>query len=391
MTDKNRINLCKQCEKREFNPKVGLLCSLTHEKPSFDGECINLKNDTKKLKSHNVSKLKPKNWKVPLISESPLEIGKYGNKKIIKADENQLIIKHGGVWESLFWGIILLVLYLIAAIKFYEVIEYPYYLIFLGLFSIILLMAISKLATALYGMKKTWVFNRKNQTVSVPGVYNVKHYTLAFDELSVSIFRGNYGTKETVMHVPAKGLLKWSRFNYVTFPDLYDRVDSDDKNWSFYTWYMDQNRPLPPGKMFDHCRENEFNIRRQKGFPLPMYYSLVHTPEHTPQFKEERDKVWKDETFCPDINKYGNCKITSKEIKLPKDTKVYSSEFNPESWEMKEIKDPANFMYAPKVSCVRYVFNDNKVVYSRCRSNKVMVPPDNTCYSSEYFRDKYWF
>ncbi|WP_271785022.1 hypothetical protein [Aquimarina algiphila] len=48
---------------------------------------------------------------------------------------------------------------------------------------------------------------------------------------------------------------------------------------SFYVWYMDKNRPLPPGTAFDHFRKKDFDRRYKKGFINSLYTSLICTTE----------------------------------------------------------------------------------------------------------------
>ncbi len=36
---RERLQYCKKCEKREFDRNVGIVCSLTKEKPSFQNTC----------------------------------------------------------------------------------------------------------------------------------------------------------------------------------------------------------------------------------------------------------------------------------------------------------------------------------------------------------------
>lgn len=44
----NRMIQCQQCKKREFNPRNGVVCSLTHAKPAFEGkECPDFEEDPK--------------------------------------------------------------------------------------------------------------------------------------------------------------------------------------------------------------------------------------------------------------------------------------------------------------------------------------------------------
>jgi len=40
--------------------------------------------------------------------------------------------------------------------------------------------------------------------------------------------------------------------------------------WDFVVWYMDKNRPLPPGTAFDPYREADFQRRKAEGFPKPI-------------------------------------------------------------------------------------------------------------------------
>ncbi|MGK0325942.1 MAG: hypothetical protein ACJA2M_002516 [Polaribacter sp.] len=39
MTLEERLDFCKICENRKIDLKVGLICSLTNEKPEFDNKC----------------------------------------------------------------------------------------------------------------------------------------------------------------------------------------------------------------------------------------------------------------------------------------------------------------------------------------------------------------
>lgn len=63
------------------------------------------------------------------------------------------------------------------------------------------------------------------------------------------------------------------------------------KDWSLYVWYMDKNRPLPPGTAFDPYREKDFERRKKLGFPRPLYHSNIPTPEHTAQQQKERKLI----------------------------------------------------------------------------------------------------
>jgi hypothetical protein len=61
--------------------------------------------------------------------------------------------------------------------------------------------------------------------------------------------------------------------------------------WSFMVWYMDKNRPLPPGNTFDPYRQQDFERRKALGFPKPLYPSNIPTPEATPEQQAERKRI----------------------------------------------------------------------------------------------------
>ena len=69
------------------------------------------------------------------------------------------------------------------------------------------------------------------------------------------------------------------------------QTSSEREYWSFMVWYMDKNRPLPPGTAFDAYRDKDFERRKSEGFPKPLYESLVPTPESTPEQQAERKKI----------------------------------------------------------------------------------------------------
>ena len=66
---------------------------------------------------------------------------------------------------------------------------------------------------------------------------------------------------------------------------------SEIEYWSFMVWYMDKNRPLPPGTAFDSYRQEDFERRKAEGFPKPLYSSEIPTPEATPEQQTERERI----------------------------------------------------------------------------------------------------
>lgn len=79
---------------------------------------------------------------------------------------------------------------------------------------------------------------------------------------------------------------KWKTFDIYTIfgGDCYEDM-------SFITWYMDKNRPLPPGDAFDPYRQQDFERRKAERFPKPLYPSKISTPEATKEQQAERKRI----------------------------------------------------------------------------------------------------
>ncbi|NDV67246.1 hypothetical protein D0T60_18685, partial [Bacteroides sp. 224] len=59
---------------------------------------------------------------------------------------------------------------------------------------------------------------------------------------------------------------------------------------SLCVWFMDKNRPLPPGSVFDPYREADYLRRKEMGFPMPLYHSAIETPEWSGAEEKYGDK-----------------------------------------------------------------------------------------------------
>ncbi|MFL0093750.1 hypothetical protein [Tenacibaculum maritimum] len=64
-----------------------------------------------------------------------------------------------------------------------------------------------------------------------------------------------------------------------------------EESWSFMVWYMDKNRPLPPGSAFDAYQEQDYQRRKAAGFPKPLYPSKIATPEATKEQQAARKRI----------------------------------------------------------------------------------------------------
>ncbi|REH46496.1 hypothetical protein C7448_10756 [Tenacibaculum gallaicum] len=135
---------------------------------------------------------------------------------------------------------------------------------------------------------------------------------------------------------------------------------------SFYVWYMDKNRPLPPGDAFDPYRQKDFERRKAEGFPPPLYYSCgIPTPEATPEQQAEREQYWKDEEYyAPDI-------------KRPKDSEIFNKRTH-KSW------NPCVFGKKEAVFANKwyeFTFANGKVVYMLTNEKgEGFLPPEDEKY-----------
>jgi len=159
--------------------------------------------------------------------------------------------------------------------------------------------------------KKAYIIlNRETGMFTFPYRINkYKSYTVAFNKAIVYWVGtgGNTGNLniDLVTQHPDE---KFGGANLIAHERWYTNI------WSFYVWYMDKNRPLPPGSAFDPYRQRDFERRKAEGFPKPLYRSHIPTPEATPEQQAERDNYWKDETesftrephsvmYAPEIHK----------------------------------------------------------------------------------------
>ena len=114
--------------------------------------------------------------------------------------------------------------------------------------------------------KKILILDRLNGIITFPGFLYGKPITMSFEEVLAQIKGRGYGL--ALLHK-----------NKITFYDV-DLEYEPLRSWSFMVWYMDKNRPLPPGKIFDPYRQKDYERRKKEGFPKPLYQSWIATPEN---------------------------------------------------------------------------------------------------------------
>ncbi|WP_108866370.1 hypothetical protein [Aquimarina aquimarini] len=135
--------------------------------------------------------------------------------------------------------------------------------------------------------KKERILNRKDGLITMTGVLWQKNITIPFKEcLFVYSTGGEDGTGAYNLEA-----MRPSKSKFGTFADFNMGKEHCYQAISLVTWYMDKNRPLPPGRVFDACRDRDYERRKAAGFPRPLYPSSIATPEATKEQQAERKRI----------------------------------------------------------------------------------------------------
>ena len=127
------------------------------------------------------------------------------------------------------------------------------------------------------------ILNREEGTISLHKPFKKDNIIISFEE--------GYGFLGSIGTGPFFVLKFHSKSNFANGGELADVFL--EEFWDFVVWYMDKNRPLPPGTAFDPYREADFQRRKAEGFPKPLYKSYIPTPEATRRQQLERERIGK--------------------------------------------------------------------------------------------------
>ncbi|WP_407268311.1 hypothetical protein [Tenacibaculum maritimum] len=116
--------------------------------------------------------------------------------------------------------------------------------------------------------KKEGILNRRDGLITFTGFMWEPDITMEFKKVEFAYSTGGenmIGAFQLQIIRPNKWFQTFEVAGYIG-KDCY-------ANMSFITWYMDKNRPLPPGASFDAYREQDYKRRKAAGFPRPLYPS----------------------------------------------------------------------------------------------------------------------
>ena len=149
--------------------------------------------------------------------------------------------------------------------------------------------------------KKEQILNRRDGLITIEGAHYQPNITMPFDKALFCFVTGGDDAGNFRLHI-----IRPKNYSYAMFIAGFTMYN----DMSFFTWYMDKNRPLPPGSAFDPYREDDFERRKAAGFPKPLYPSSVPTPEATPEQQAERAKYWNEELFIDEEDGKEKMRIT---------------------------------------------------------------------------------
>jgi len=130
---------------------------------------------------------------------------------------------------------------------------------------------------------KKIILDRLNGIVTFPGVFYGKPITMPFDKVLAALKLNG-----------KNGPVSLGFYHHKILATDIDLDYTPIKSWSFIVWYMDKNRSLPPGKLFDPYRKRDYERRKAEGFPEPLYESWIGNPEYS-QFYKERIQARKEQ------------------------------------------------------------------------------------------------
>ena len=126
---------------------------------------------------------------------------------------------------------------------------------------------------------KDFIFDRQNGLLTYPRWFWQKPETKPFKDIRFDVTSTNKGGRMIcIPHTYVKGNFWIPMRNYF--------IHDDRAYFGIFVWYMDKNRPLPPGEAFDPYRIKDYDRRvKELGFnnprTKPLYDGDPEVPVHT--------------------------------------------------------------------------------------------------------------
>lgn len=148
--------------------------------------------------------------------------------------------------------------------------------------------------------KQELIFNRKNGTVTFPDRGRKTNNTMKFSVVNWNAYTRD-GKLSGVINLPIL-IMRSPKTHFYSFRTTiyFDKINASFQDLFLYkhydvlsllVWYMDRNRPLPPGVVFDEFRMEDFEHRKEQKFPKPLFNADFETPEATVKQQAERMRI----------------------------------------------------------------------------------------------------
>ncbi len=318
--------IIKQRDKNYFTP-------LTHT------EYVKKRRETSKWGNAIEKRIYTPNWidlkKEYLLGDNPDY--KYVDEKYLIEDETNSqrtsILFAAGFLLFIFGGLFI-------NFKSYNTFEYV-------LFGIDLALALTLIVYSFFCPSYIYIYNRLDGTVTLPLMWGMGSWTIPYKKLIYIKVMSRLGdTSLGVVH-PKPWTINRGR-------------GTVEREISMYTWFMDKNRPLPPGSAYDKFRELDYQRRKAEGFQEPLYPSDFEITEETKEQEKEKREF-----------KYVTLDTFERETEsVWYDPKKYTTWYAV-PWD--ELFEESREDIAYQV--IRFEFEDGRIVYSRSSEGGVIPKP----------------
>lgn len=216
-------------------------------------------------------------------------------------------------------------------------------------------------------------FNRTTSTIKRDFFFNLKENKMPLSKVD---FYYTYDNRfnEIIYKLKGKKKFFYSKIGNQGIVSQKFSINDFNSTFSFLLWYMDKNRPLPPGESFDPYREKDFLRRRAEGFPPPLYRSYIPTPEVTPAQQAEREHYWTDEQY-------------TEKFEREEGSEWYDPEIHSD-WEETSFYEP-NTKIPVANRYVKFIFNDGRIIYSQTNEDGgLFEPPESEDFEMQFVNIK---
>ncbi len=192
-----------------------------------------------------------------------------------------------------------------------------------------------------------YIYNRLDGTVTLPLLLSRESWTIPYKKLVYIESMSRLGTKNLAIVHPKPWAVNRGQ-------------GTVSGGISMHAWFMDKNRPLPPGSAYDKFRELDYLRRKAEGFQEPLYPSDFEITEETKEQEKEKREF-----------KY----VTLDTFEREPESEWYDPRkhitWYAVPWD--ELFDESREDVAYQV--VRFEFEDGRIIYSRSSEGGLIPKP----------------